>query len=298
MINSPITNSKTLLVKNIEINVLIEAYKSNFSIDVASYFKDIKDIKLYKCEETRYKFYYPFHIIGDSKFYEQLQQFDWYYMSWKWEYERAFKNITPKSKVLEIGCAEGHFLQKLKDEKQCNCVGLEFNEKAIAIAKNKGIDVRNLSINEFVNKNEGQFDVICSFQVLEHIPDVKEFLNAQVKCLKKGGKLIISVPNNDSFIKDSFNILNMPPHHMGLWNKKSLKRIAPIFGLSLEKVYFEQLQEYHRKYFLDTLKDKVNNRYFNLLPYGAKAMVLKVVQKFIGRSYKAFTIQVIYHKMK
>jgi hypothetical protein len=67
--------------------------------------------------------------------------------------------------------------------------------------------------------------------------------------LKKGGKLIVSVPNNDSFIiKDNEIILNYPPHHMGLWDAHSLINLQNIFNIRLIDLYNEPLQKYHQGY--------------------------------------------------
>lgn len=88
--------------------------------------------------------------------------------------------------------------------------------------------------------------MVCSFQVLEHIADVKSFFYVAINLLKTGGKLILSVPNNDSFLKyldNSFSIF--PPHHMGLWNEKSLSNITKFFPVEFVKIFKEPLQKYH-----------------------------------------------------
>jgi hypothetical protein len=56
--------------------------------------------------------------------------------------------------------------------------------------------------------------------------------------LKPGGKLIIGVPNCEPWFRrfDKYEILNMPPHHMGLWNEKVFRAIQDIFGIRLDRV--------------------------------------------------------------
>jgi ubiquinone/menaquinone biosynthesis C-methylase UbiE len=65
---------------------------------------------------------------GDSKFYEQLEKFDWYYMPWKWEHEITLSYLDPKKRVLEIGCGTGSFVQKAADISGAYIKGLELNE--------------------------------------------------------------------------------------------------------------------------------------------------------------------------
>ena len=86
-IASPLSKTSSVeLVKNISTKNIINSYKT-YNINVLSYFSGLKEIAIYKCKETGYKFYYPFNLSGDSKFYEHFQNFDWYYMPWKWEHE-------------------------------------------------------------------------------------------------------------------------------------------------------------------------------------------------------------------
>ena len=66
----------------------------------------------------------------------------------------------------------------------------------------------------------------------------KKFIETSLKLLRKGGKLILSVPNHDSFMGlDDENFLDMPPHHMGLWNEKSLVAIQKFFPIVVSKIY-------------------------------------------------------------
>jgi hypothetical protein len=56
--------------------------------------------------------------------------------------------------------------------------------------------------------------------------------------------MIVGVPNNDSYMKDNKHpskVLNMPPHHMGLWTLASLTSLENIFNITLKDVYYEPL---------------------------------------------------------
>ena len=104
----------------------------------------------------------------------------------------------------------------------------------------------NQTIQEFAKKNSQKFDVVCSFQVLEHVADVKNFISSSLAVLRPGGRMIISVPNNDAeLIKQNDFILNLPPHHMGLWDLNSLIKLQHFFALRVESIHLEPLQAYH-----------------------------------------------------
>ena len=122
-------------------------------------------------------------------------------------------------------------------------MGLEFNKLALDEAKSRGLVVENCDITEYSKKNKNKYDVVCFFQVLEHVFNVEEFLKSSLDCLKKGGKLIIGVPNNNPylFIHDRMHALNLPPHHAGLWDRKSLRNLEKYFNIKIDKIKFEPL---------------------------------------------------------
>ena len=104
-----------------------------------------------------------------------------------------------------------------------------------------GLDVRKGTIYDISDEAEF-FDTVCAFQVLEHVYDVKGFLNAALRLLKKGGKLMIGVPNNEPFIRryEKYNAFNLPPHHVGLWNKAAFERLCPFFGIKLKEYEYDE----------------------------------------------------------
>ena len=101
---SPLTqNNKTTKIKTISSEFISSVYKGGFEIDTNSFFEGIESVDLYECNETGYKFFYPYNVTGDGKFYEDLQKFEWYYMPWKWEHQQTASLLKPGMNVLEIG---------------------------------------------------------------------------------------------------------------------------------------------------------------------------------------------------
>ncbi|MFB0908167.1 MAG: hypothetical protein QMB03_07795, partial [Spirosomataceae bacterium] len=78
----------------------------------------------------------------------------------------------------------------------------------------------------------------AAFQLFEHVNEIGAFLKSTISCLKTGGRLVIGVPDNDSLIFKymPYHTLNLPPHHMLLWNKESLEHIAEIYDLKLIEI--------------------------------------------------------------
>lgn len=299
-IDSPIAiNSKAQLLKMINVDDLINRYQKKFKIDVSYYFQNLKDIAIYKCNKTGYRFFYPFNIYGDSSFYEKLQSFEWYYMPWKWEHSKVEGLLKDDERILEVGSGDFGFVEKLQNN-DFDIFGLELNKDSILKAKQLNLNVIDKSIESHAKEHPNSYDVVCSFQVLEHIYDVRTFIQAQIDCLKKEGRLIVAVPNNDSFIKMSDGgLLNNPPHHMGLWNKTALKGLADCFNLKIEHIYYEPLQDYHVNWYIDSIiKSKIKpykiiNKIFNKLKL--KRLLAKYV-RLNQKNIKGHTILAIYKK--
>ncbi len=260
MIISPVSGSDNcILERTYQCELIIKNYWEIYKIDISSYFEGIEEVELYNCLDTGYHFFYPFTIAGNSFFYEQLQNFDWYYMPWKWEHQVTARLLKKNDKVLEVGCGSGAFVRKFQNE-GFDITGLELNEDSVKTAKIDGLRILNETVEAHASNNAEIYDIVCSFQVLEHISDVSSFLFSSIKCLKPGGRLIICVPDNDSFIKrDIINILNMPPHHMGLWNTKSLRMLKNYFPLSVSKTLREPLQKYHVHWYVSLMERQICN---------------------------------------
>lgn len=254
-VSSPLLQKASVTLKEVILSRKIEElYLKRFDIKVEF---DVEKIYKYECQKSGYQFFYPFDLAGGSLFYEQLQKFDWYYMPWKWEHEKAEEHISQGNRVLEVGSGNSSFVEYLA-EKDIETTGLELNQDAVNTAKEKGLNVLEETIEAHSLKFQNHYDIVCSFQVLEHIAHVHSFLNGMIKCLKPGGTLIICVPNNQSFIKNvDWHLLNMPPHHMGLWNKKSLSYLPEIFPVQKLKLLNEPLQSYHYSYYQGVIEKRI-----------------------------------------
>jgi 2-polyprenyl-3-methyl-5-hydroxy-6-metoxy-1,4-benzoquinol methylase len=140
-------------------------------------------------------------------------------------------------------------------------------------------------------ENENKYDVVCSFQVLEHIANPRSYLINSLKVLKDGGKLIIAVPNNNPYIfkHDILHTLNLPPHHAGLWNKESFENIPKFFPLELVAAIIEPLSEY-KEWFQVQVEYLKNQKHFSgtllsMLPRPLYKGILRLFRKSIeGRN--------------
>lgn len=273
--------------EKIPVSDLKKIYGKLLGGSISDEFIDTDDISFMHCIECDLKYFNP-AITGSENFYEKFQKFDWYYMDEKDEYNYSKRFINERYSVLEIGSGKGAFSKKIKSN---HYVGLEFSNKAIDIAAKEGITILNESIQEHVANNSNKYDVVCAFQVLEHVSDMRSFIESSIKCLKPNGILIYSVPSADSFVSLApNNILNMPPHHVSWWSDKTLSKITDLFGIQLVDLYHEELADVHKQWYASTVAIRAINHLLGrtqpLLDRSIKTNFLMKISYMAGLFYK------------
>lgn len=108
------------------------------------------------------------------------------------------QNISPKDRVLDLGCGNGRFFEVFKDLK-IDYFGIDNSEKIIEIAKKK-YPQGNFQVADALDLpfQTNYFDKILSLAVFHHIPSEEirlSFLEEAKRVLKPNGLLILTVWN-------------------------------------------------------------------------------------------------------
>lgn len=231
-------NASATWVESIPAAYIRYLYARKCGLDVTRHLKGVETVDVWVCDRTGYRFYTPTDLAGDESFYQELSAV-WpdYYQSKRWEFGHAARFVKDNDRVLEIGCGVGHFLKSI--EGRCHsALGLEFNTEAI---RNKvtSFEMRAEPVETHAATGD-RYDLVASFQVLEHVTNPGAFLKAAVDCLRSGGRLIISTPNHEYVphirMEDTFNL---PPHHTGLFTPDTYRALAEVYGLTIEHIIRE-----------------------------------------------------------
>lgn len=249
------------VVDTIPSDLVAKNYVKAFGIDVSSYFQSNPGISLVECGNCGLRYYDPL-TPGDAAFYEALQKLPWYYQDIKPEFEFASTRIGATDNVLEIGCGKGVFRSFLPET--VNYRGLEFNQAAIDKATAQGLHVTAEPIESHADTHAGTYDVVCHFQVLEHVTDPHGFLEACARAVKPGGKLIIAVPAEDSFLGlHRLDWLNMPPHHVSRWRDKTLRHVVETqLGFDVETIWHDTVADFHDGWYRGIMSNFGIRRFF------------------------------------
>lgn len=280
---SPLTKRPcSQIVQKIPVKDIEKLYNSRKKISVLDEFEG-DYIYLVREEDIGFEFFYPFKA-GSVQFYKDFYR-DVDYQQAKQEYDFASKYIDANNRVLDVGCGAGVFAKYIP---QAKFIGLELTKTSVEKAQKKGLEVYHQTLEEYYHNDQQKFDVVTSFQVLEHVYDPMEFVKNCLKQLKEEGILILSVPNNDGYKYLEVNShTNIPPHHISRWSLKTFLFLAKELNLDLVDYYYDS----------DSLKNYLRFGFLNKFLRYSKGKRLIVNGSLCVRSLD-FILNVIFHLLK
>jgi len=103
-----------------------------------------------------------------------------------------------KVKILDIGCGGG-LLSEPMSRLGAEVTGIDASNKNINVAKlhakKNNLDIRYICSSPENLNTKIKFDVILNMEIIEHVEDVKIFLNSCSKLLKKNGIMFVATLN-------------------------------------------------------------------------------------------------------
>ena len=148
-----------------------------------------------------------------------------------------FEKYRKTNRILDVGCGIGYFLEEAK-KRGWEVFGTEYTDLAVNICRGKGISMNQGVLNPNGYSPES-FDIITSFEVIEHINNPLEELTSFHKLLRKGGGVYVTTPNFNSLLryrlKDTYDIICYP-EHLSYYTSKTLKNVFGKSGFITKKI--------------------------------------------------------------
>jgi 2-polyprenyl-6-hydroxyphenyl methylase/3-demethylubiquinone-9 3-methyltransferase len=113
-----------------------------------------------------------------------------------WQVDECSRRPLEGKSALDVGCGAGLLTEPLA-RLGAKVTGIDAAPEVIAVASEHAaaqgleIDYRNAAVEEI----SGQFDLITSLEVIEHVAEPQAFLDGIANRLAPGGLLILSTPN-------------------------------------------------------------------------------------------------------
>ncbi len=233
--------------------------KLNISKSVKCLHKDCEvyenygNFKLFKCKKCGIV-YNKFFLVKREDVYEDYYKnelgvnfgrfkFGLEYVIKLFRLLRAIRVVTivgVKKRILDIGCGRGWTLYYLKNffkYPRTNGTQIAFPAWKFA-TEYLSLEVYCKDLLD-INLGKDKFDVITLWHVLEHVDKPIHYFEEIHKLLSKGGKLLIEVPNMNSWTRKftGYYWLGLDPeYHLTYYSPESLTTFLQEFGFKIKKM--------------------------------------------------------------
>ena len=178
--------------------------------------------------------------IGDyypKEFYEEFEENRARHQG-RYEREAAFLSIVHeapgrKRRLLDVGCANGEFARHMKN--------LGWEVEGVEVSRNArpiyDFQVHRCPLPE-VPREDGSFDAITAWAVLEHVHDPKAYFAAAVRLLRSGGAFVFLVTNFDS-ASSRYLFREDIPRHLYFFDLRTVMAYLKRSGLQLAEAHHD-----------------------------------------------------------
>lgn len=148
-------------------------------------------------------------------------------------------NLTTNSRVLDVGCGKPTFLAAIRNYVNAQLIGLDFSEEGWKNDRDayKDIDLRTGEISDL--QNEVPMDLITMWHYLEHDYNPQKHLTQLLALTHPQTKLIVEVPNFDSYTRRKFGKHwsgYHTPRHTALYSPNNMELMLKNSGWQVEQI--------------------------------------------------------------
>lgn len=151
-------------------------------------------------------------------------------------FELCSKYEVKTNAILEIGAGFGTFCTEVKKRNIFDrVVAVEPTPDLAKTCRGRGLEVLELPVEQIQLGDNELFDVVASFEVIEHLFAPKDFVGHMTRLLKPGGIMMLACPNGLGFDIETLGAAsNTVDHeHLNYFNPKSLAGLLAQSGLEL-----------------------------------------------------------------
>ncbi|HSB28321.1 MAG TPA: class I SAM-dependent methyltransferase [Pyrinomonadaceae bacterium] len=140
---------------------------------------------------------------------------------------RDVKDRRPR--LLDVGCGTGANLLLLS--KYGDAEGVDISEDALSFCRERGLDKVKLGAAEELPYEDGTFDLVTAFDVVEHMDDDVAGLREMRRVLRPGGRVLIFVPT----FMFLWGVQDEVSNHRRRYRLPELHRVLEEAGFEIER---------------------------------------------------------------
>lgn len=206
-----------------------------------------------------------------------------------------------QGRIGDIGAGYGIFLEELRKVwSEAELIAIEPSEDMIKICQEKQLCTIPQMFEDIVVKAEEQFDLLCSFELFEHLGNPEIFIRKCNSVLKRGGYLLVTTLNGLGFDLQILwgNHKNVnPPVHLNFFNPGSMEILLNQCGFEVVeaktpgRLDWDIVEETHKR-------GEVKLERFWQQIVGADTKVKDELQEWISQNGFSSHMQIIARKVK
>ena len=169
--------------------------------------------------------------------------------------------------VLDAGSGEGGWIKRIKGSRNIRrIISIDIVDDGASQIDGVEFHITDLSSSS-LPCGDSELDWIFAIEVLEHLANPRNFVKEAVRCLKKGGKLVITTPCNESLrAKFSFLFRDYFPAFCD-HDYSVAGHITPLLEIDIKRMAYEAKYETLNFYYpLPGLIPKMNIEWQNIFP--------------------------------
>ncbi len=210
------------------------------------------------------------------------------------------KFLTTNSKIIEIGSNDGTFLKNFINQSD-KFVGFEPSKNVADLAIKNGVP----TIINFFNKSNaknlkefvGKTDLICASNVICHIPDLNDLIEAVDILLTKNGTFIFEEPYLGAML-DKVSYDQIYDEHIYMFSASSISKIFKKYKFELVDVISQTTHGGSMRYVIKREKNEVYNNVKKVIKFEREKKIDKIDSCFEFKKNCEISRQKILSKLK
>ncbi len=150
--------------------------------------------------------------------------------------EEICRQVTDRRpRILDVGCGTGANLMMLSEYGDAE--GVDVSEDALSFCRERGLQKVRLGAAEELPYEDGTFDLVTAFDVVEHIDDDLAGLREMRRVLRPGGRVLLFVPT----FMFLWGVQDDVSNHRRRYRLPELSRVLEKAGFEMERATYANI---------------------------------------------------------
>jgi SAM-dependent methyltransferase len=151
-----------------------------------------------------------------------------------WAVRRECATLPKGAEILDVGTGLGYLTCALASA-GFHATGIDRSEQAIARASRRfGDHYVVADFFEWALRYPQRYDAVAMLELIEHVDDPRRWIEAGLRLIKPGGRLLLSTPNRSFYPSGTVWETEAPPVHLWWFSPRAIEVLAEGMGITLE----------------------------------------------------------------